>query len=67
MPVQARFFSSQRRPDQFWGAHPASYLAATGVKRPGREADHTLPTSAEVKETWTLYIHSPHMSSWRSA
>jgi hypothetical protein len=23
-----------------------------GVKRPGREADHSLPTSAEVKNTW---------------
>jgi hypothetical protein len=23
-----------------------------GVKRPGREADHSPPTSAEVKKTW---------------
>jgi hypothetical protein len=26
-----------------------------GVKRPGREADHSPPTSAEVKNTW-IYI-----------
>jgi len=31
-----------------------------GVKRPGREADHTLPSSAEVKECVELYLHSPN-------
>jgi hypothetical protein len=35
------------------GVHPTSYPMGTGgsflgVKRPGREADHSLPTSAEV-------------------
>jgi hypothetical protein len=30
-----------------------------GVKRPGREADHSLPSSAEVKEYVELYLHSP--------
>jgi hypothetical protein len=29
-----------------------------GVKRPGREADHLPPTSAEVKKTW-VYTSSP--------
>jgi hypothetical protein len=28
------------------------------VKRPGREADHSPPTGAEVKNTW-LYISTP--------
>jgi hypothetical protein len=37
------------------GAHPASYSMGTRgsfpeVKRPGREADHSAPSSAEVKE-----------------
>jgi hypothetical protein len=37
------------------GAHPASYPMGTrgsfpGVKRPRREADHSPPSSAEVKE-----------------
>jgi hypothetical protein len=37
------------------GAHPASYPMGTrgssrGVKQPGREADHSPPSSAEVKE-----------------
>jgi hypothetical protein len=45
------------------GVHPASYPIGTkdsfpGVKRPGREADHSPPTSAEV---------TPHTPSWRSA
>jgi hypothetical protein len=30
-----------------------------GVKRPGREADHSPPSSAEVKESVKLYLHSP--------
>jgi hypothetical protein len=29
------------------------------VKRPGREADHSPPSSAEVKEYVELYLHSP--------
>jgi hypothetical protein len=28
-----------------------------GVKRPGREADHSPPSSAEVKECVELYFH----------
>jgi hypothetical protein len=38
-----------------------------GVKRPGREADHLHPSSAEVKEWVELYIHSPNTPSWRGA
>jgi len=30
----------------------------------GREADHSPPSSAEVKE---LYLHSPNTPSWRGA
>jgi hypothetical protein len=30
-----------------------------GVKRQGREADHSSPCSAEVKECVGLYLHSP--------
>jgi hypothetical protein len=29
------------------------------VKRPGREADLSPPTSAEVKDCMELYLHSP--------
>jgi hypothetical protein len=31
-----------------------------GVMRPGREADHSPPSSSEVKEWVELYIHSPN-------
>jgi hypothetical protein len=33
----------------------------------GREADHSPPSSAEVKERVELYLHSPNTSSWRGA
>jgi hypothetical protein len=52
-------------------AHPNSYPKGTGgsfpgVKQPGREADHSLPASGEVKKIW-IYTSTPHMPSWRSA
>jgi hypothetical protein len=38
-----------------------------GIKRPGRETDHSHPSSAEVKERVELYLHSPNTPSWRGA
>jgi hypothetical protein len=51
------------------GTHQASYPMGTralflGVKRSGREADHSPSSSAEVKECVELYFHSPNASSW---
>jgi hypothetical protein len=55
IPGSARFFSSPQRPDRFWG--PPNLLSnenrgsiSLGVKRQGREADHSHPSSAEVKK-----------------
>jgi hypothetical protein len=47
VPVESRIFSTLRRPDQLWGWVPGAL--SPGVKRQGREADHSSPTSAEVK------------------
>jgi hypothetical protein len=60
--VQEFLFSMSSRPDR--GVHPASCPMGTagsfaGVKRPGREADHTPPASAEVMKTVDQYFHSP--------
>jgi hypothetical protein len=53
-------------------AHPVSYPMGTsgifpGSKAAGREADHTPPFSAEVKECTEQYLHSPNTPSWRGA
>jgi hypothetical protein len=32
-----------------------------GVKRQGREADHSFPTSAEVKEIWVYTATPPYI------
>jgi hypothetical protein len=44
-----------------------TWALSLGVKRPGREADHSPSSSAEVKECVELYLHSPNTSSWRAA
>jgi hypothetical protein len=33
----------------------------------GREADHSPPSTAEVKECVELYLHSPNTPSWLGA
>jgi hypothetical protein len=55
------FFSSPPRSDRIWS--PPSLLSipgalSLGVKRPGREADYSPPSNAEVKNTWS-YTSTP--------
>jgi hypothetical protein len=66
----ARNLSLRHRVQIGPGAHPAPYQMSTRVsfpevKRPGREADYSSPSSAGVKEWVELYLHSPNTSSWR--
>jgi len=46
------------------GAHPASFSVSTrvftGVKWPGREVNHSPPSSADLNYEWS-YASSPHM------
>jgi hypothetical protein len=55
-PTVAENFSSNLCVQTGSGAHPASYRMSTegpfpgGKARPGRDADHSLPSSAEVKK-----------------
>jgi hypothetical protein len=49
---------------------PIQWVSGTfslGVKRLGREADHSPPSSAEVKECVDLYFHSHSTPSWRGS
>jgi hypothetical protein len=54
VPVGSRIFPS-RRPDLFQWVPGALF---PGVKQLGCEADHSPPTSAEVKKTW-VYTSTP--------
>jgi hypothetical protein len=59
VPLGARIFTSLWRPDR----PPIQWVSGgeclfLGLKRPGREADHSPPTSAEVKKTW-VYTFTP--------
>jgi hypothetical protein len=59
-PVGAGNFSLHHRIRNGSGAYPASYQMGSflRVKRPGREADYSPPTSAEVKNAWS-YTSTP--------
>jgi hypothetical protein len=72
VPAGARNFSLQHHVQTGFGAHPASSpiqwvpgALSLGVKWPGREADHSPPSSAEVKECVEIYLHSPNRPSGR--
>jgi hypothetical protein len=57
VPIGSRILISPYCPDRLWG--PLNLLSNAywgvfprGVKQQGREADHSPPTSAEVKKMW---------------
>jgi hypothetical protein len=60
VPVGSRIFCTS--PNRLWG--PPNLLSngygapSLGVKRPGREADHSPPASAEVNKMW-IYTSTP--------
>jgi hypothetical protein len=64
-PTGAEDFSSSPCVQTGSGAHPASYPMGTGgpfpsgKALPGRDADHSPPSSAEVKYEYELYFLSP--------
>jgi hypothetical protein len=72
-PTEAEDFSSSPCVRTGSGAHPASCTMGTGgpfprdKARPGRDADHSSPTSAEVENESELYLLSPHAPPWRVA
>jgi hypothetical protein len=63
VPVGSRIFTSPIVQTGS-GVHPISYTmgsggSSTGVKWLGREADHSPPTSAEVKKMWIYTFTHP--------
>jgi hypothetical protein len=71
-PTGAGNFSLHHRVQNSSKAHLVFYPTGTkgsfpGVKRPGREADNSPPSSAEFKEWVELYLHSPNKPSGRGA
>jgi hypothetical protein len=67
-PAGTRVLSCNLCVQTGFGAHPASCTMATGgpfhggKARPGRDADHSPPSSAEVVNEYELYILSPSAS-----
>jgi hypothetical protein len=60
------FFSSPPRPDRLWGppgllsnGYEGEGVLSSGVKRPGREADHSPSSNAEVKNAGSYTSTSP--------
>jgi hypothetical protein len=70
-PAGAKNFSCSLCVQTSSGAHPASCTMGTGgpfpgaTARPGRDADHSPLSSAEVENRQKLYLLSPQAPSWR--
>jgi hypothetical protein len=62
VPAEAGNFSLHHRVQTGSGAHPASYPLVTRGSFPGGEADHSPPSSVEVKNAWS-YTSTPHHTS----
>jgi hypothetical protein len=61
VPVGSRIFSTSSRPALGSTQPPIQWVPGAlslGIKRPGREADHSPPASAEVKKIW-IYTSTP--------
>jgi hypothetical protein len=72
-PTEAEDFSSSLCIQNGSGAHPASCTMGTGGSfprgkvQPGHDADHSPPSSAEVKNEQELYLLSSQAPPWRVA
>jgi hypothetical protein len=67
VPVGPRIVSFPRLPDRLLGAPNLQYYGyrgaiSQGLQRSGREADHSPPASAEVKNMW-IYTATPPYAS----
>jgi hypothetical protein len=60
VPVGSRIFSTSSKPTLGSTQPPVQWVlgASPGVKRPGREADHSPATSAKVRKMW-IYTSTP--------
>jgi hypothetical protein len=66
-PAEAKDFLC---PDRLWGPPSLLYNGNVGPflgtkARPGRDADHSPPSSAEVEYEHELHLLSPQAPSWR--
>jgi hypothetical protein len=58
VPVGSRIFSMSSRPTLGPTQPPIRWVP--GLKRPGHEADHSPPTTAEIKKTLIYTYTSPY-------
>jgi hypothetical protein len=56
-------FAYSNHLDRIWGPpNPLTGALSPGVKRQGREADDSPPTSADVKDTWLYTVTLQYVS-----
>jgi hypothetical protein len=68
VPVGSRIYSTSRPSEDHLTSYPTGTSGSfQGVKRRGGEADHSPPTSVEVRKMLIYTSNPPHTPSWRSA
>jgi hypothetical protein len=71
IPGRGKYFSCSSCVQTSSGAHPASCTMRAGgpfpgcKSRPGRDADHSPPSNAEVMNEWELYLLPSQAPPWR--
>jgi hypothetical protein len=65
VPGTEIFLFSTPLPDQLWGRSSLLFNGyrrlSPEIKRPGREANHTPPSNAEVKNAWSYKSTPPYV------
>jgi hypothetical protein len=63
-PARSELLNRLSSPDRLWDVHSSCRGTFPGVKRLGRDVEHSAPSGVEVKNEWSYTSTSHYMTSW---